>query len=119
MTASAFSLSAFYPIGQFEVLAGEPVVGGMHGETRHMFCRYCMSWLYTQPDGLDDFVNVRSTLIDDVDPSPPFIETVTSEALPWARTGAAHSFGGFPPRDRFPTLIAEFISEKQRPRVVG
>ena len=108
MTASAFSLSAFYQVACFELLAGEPVVGGLHGNTRHMFCGYCMSWLYTQPEGMDDFVNVRSTLLDAPGSEPPFIETVTSEALPWAQTGAAHAFENFPPGDRFPALIAEY-----------
>ena len=108
MTASAFSLSALYPIARFKLLEGEPVVGGLHGDTRHMFCGYCLSRLYIQPDGMDDFVNVRSTLLDAPSSEPPFIETVTSEALPWARTGAQHAFENFPPPDRFPALVAEF-----------
>ena len=55
MTASAFSLSSLYPNNEFEVTLGEPVLGGLHGATRHYFCPHCMSWLYTRPDGLDDF----------------------------------------------------------------
>ena len=69
-----------------------------------------MSWVYTQPEAMDDFVNVRSPMIDGDPFGRPFIETVTDEALPWARLDAAHAFGGFPPRDQFPALIAEFVS---------
>lgn len=82
MTASAFSLSALYPAGEFEVTEGQPVIGGMHGAARHFFCPHCMSWLFTRPEGTDDFVNVRATLLDDSGGFRPFIETFTSEMLP-------------------------------------
>jgi hypothetical protein len=69
-----------------------------------------MSWLYTLPEAMDDFVNVRSSMLDGDPFGKPFIETVIGEALPWARLDAAHVFDGFPPRDQFPALIAEFLS---------
>src|SRR6478735_12330017 len=65
MTASAFSLSVLYPSASFEVVQGEPVIGGLHGATRHFFCPHCMSWLFTRPEGLDEFVNVRTVMLDD------------------------------------------------------
>jgi len=110
MTSGAYSLSAFYPAARFELISGEPVPGGLHGPSRHMCCPHCMSWVYTQPEAMDDFVNVRSPMIDGDPYGKPFIETVTNEALPWARLHAAHAFDGFPPRDQFPALIAEFLS---------
>ena len=108
MTASAFSLSALYPSGGFEVTSGEPVIGGLHGTPNHAFCPHCMSWLFSRPDGMEQFVVVRSTMFDDVDSEPPFIETHTSEKLPWATTQAVHSFEKFPPPEQFPRLLAAF-----------
>ena len=108
MTASAFSLSALYPSDSFEVIQGEPVIGGLHGATRHFFCPHCMSWLFTKPEGLDAFVNVRATMFDDTRDYTPFIETYTSEALPWAKTPAVHSFEKFPPMERYAELVEDF-----------
>lgn len=108
MSASAFSLSALYPSDRFEILQGEPVIGGLHGPTRHFFCPHCMSWLFTRPEGMDEFVNVRSTMLDDAAAFVPFIETYTREKLPWARTPAIHSFETLPPMERYPELVAEF-----------
>jgi hypothetical protein len=111
MTASAFSLSALYPSECFEVVQGEPVIGGLHGATRHFFCPHCMSWLFTRPEGLDDFVNVRATMLDNARDFSPFIETYTSEALPWAKTPAAHSFEKLPPMERYAELVQEFAEK--------
>ena len=109
MTASAFSLSTLYPSGAFEVTKGEPVIGGLHGATRHFFCPHCMSWLFTRPEGMDEFVNVRATMFDDARRYMPFIETYTSEKLPWAMTPAVHSFETLPPPDRYPELLEAFV----------
>lgn len=108
MTGSAFSLSALYPSNSFAVTQGDPVIGGLHGATRHYFCSHCMSWLFTRPEGMDDFVNLRATLMDDAHSYRPFIETHTSEMLPWAKTSAIHSFEKLPPAELFGPLIAEF-----------
>ncbi len=108
MTASAFSLSALYSSLRFEVVQGEPVIGGLHGATRHFFCSHCMSWLFTRPEGLDDFVNVRTTMLEDPKNLAPFMETYTREALPWAKTPAVHSFEALPPMELYPELLAEF-----------
>lgn len=108
MTASAFSLSSLYPAATFEVLAGEPVIGGLRGATRHYFCPDCLSWMFTRPEGLPDFVNVRSTMMDDAAAHRPFIETYVSEQLPWVTTGAMHAFEKFPPPESFPALLAEY-----------
>ena len=115
MTASAFSLSAAIPADAFEVIAGEPVVGGLHGAARHYMCPYCMSWLFTRPEGVDGFVNVRSVLFDGAVWSEPFVETWTSEGLPWARTPAAHSFAALPPMESWEGMIAEFAGRTVRP----
>ena len=78
MTSSAFSLSSLFPIQAFSVTLGEPVIGGLHGGARHYFCEYCMSWLFTRPEGMEDFVNVRSTMLENSVEFTPFIETYLS-----------------------------------------
>jgi hypothetical protein len=108
MTASAFSLSSLFAASSLDIVAGEPATGGLRGASRHYFCPFCMSWLFTRPEGLHGFVNVRSTLLDDALSYRPFIETYTKEKLPWAATGAVHSFDTVPDPDSFPTLLAEF-----------
>ncbi len=108
MTSSAFSLSSLYPLEAFEVSGLEPVIGGLHGDLRHFFCPHCMSWMFTRFDGMGPFVNIRSTLLDDSSDFRPFIESYTSEKLPWAETPARHSYPKFPPMEDFPGLMAEF-----------
>ena len=108
MTASAFSLSALYASGAFRVVSGEPIIGGLRGATRHYFCPQCLSWLFTRPEGLDEFVNVRATMFDNAREFVPFIETYTSEKLPWAAVSAVHSFERFPSAEDYPRLVAEF-----------
>jgi hypothetical protein len=115
MTASAFALTDTYPAAAFRLTDGEVVIGGIHGATRHHHCDYCKSWIYTEPDGLDDIVNVRSTLLDDPDPEPPFVEIFVGESLPWARTGAAHSYGTLPAMEEWPQLIQQFAGRKAVP----
>lgn len=110
MSSSAFSLSSLYPGQRFEVVEGEPVIGGLHGEPRHFFCPWCMSWLFTRLDLGGELVNVRATLLDNAPRYRVFAETYTSEALPWATTGAAHSFERFPPQERFGPLMQEFAA---------
>lgn len=108
MTASAYSLSAAIPADGFAVTQGEPVIGGLHGATRHHFCSRCLSWLFTRPEGIDFFVNIRPTMLDDPRWSTPFIETWTREKLPWVTTAAVHSYAEFPPPEAYEGLIAEY-----------
>ena len=108
MSSSAFSLSAAIPAQGFEVISGEPVVGGLHGATKHMFCPHCMSWMFTRPEGMDFFVNVRATMLDGAADFAPFIETWTAEKLPFAETGAPHSYETLPPMDAYEGLMQEY-----------
>ncbi|WP_426124897.1 GFA family protein [Pararhizobium sp. PWRC1-1] len=108
MSSSAFSLSAAIPAEGFEVIAGEPVIGGLHGATRHYFCPHCLTWMFTRPEGMDWFVNLRSTMLDDTSGVAPFVETFTSEKLPWVATSAVHSYETFPPMEAFGGLMQEF-----------
>lgn len=112
MTASAFSLSVAVPADGFRLITGDPVIGGLHGASRHYFCPSCMSWLFTRPEGMEAFVNVRSTLLDERNWDVPFIETCTSEKLPWASTPAKHSYERFPPPEDYETLVAEYCAHR-------
>ncbi|RIY03554.1 GFA family protein [Aureimonas flava] len=111
LTASAFSLSALYRVDAFAIDAGETVIGGLHGRHRHFFCSRCLSWVFTRPEGMDELVDVRSTMLDGVSTAPPFIETETAEKLPWIDLPVAHSFERFPERTDFPGLLAEFAAQ--------
>ena len=115
MTSSAFSLSAAIPTDGFAVVAGEPVIGGLRGASRHYFCGHCMSWMFTRPEGLDSFVNVRSTLLDVGGALDPFIETWTSEKVLWATTPAVHSYPALPELSAFAELISEYSKLGARP----
>jgi hypothetical protein len=108
MTGSAYSLSAAIPAEGFALIAGEPVIGGLHGEPRHFFCGWCMSWIFTRVPGTDWFVNVRATMLHEPGWYVPFVETFTAEALPWALTGAPHGYPGFPPMEDMERLVAEY-----------
>jgi hypothetical protein len=111
MSASAYSLTAMFPSSGFVVTKGEPVIGGLHGEQRHFFCPHCMSWVFTKPHGVDQFVNVRPTMFDDTAWFVPFIETYTSEKLLWAATPARHSFDKFPVISDYAGLIADYAKQ--------
>jgi hypothetical protein len=108
MSASAYSLSAAIPADGFAVIDGEPVIGGLHGASRHYFCPHCKSWMFTRPEGVDWFVNLRPTMLDDTSWYSPFIETFTREKLPWATTSAVHSYETFPPMEAYEGLLKAF-----------
>lgn len=114
MTASAFSLSALIPASAFTVTQGCPVIGGLHGVDRHYFCPHCMSWLFTRPHGIDEFVNVRASLLDNAREYVPFMETWTSEKLPWASTPARESFAQLPAPQDFPRLLQAYAEFSAR-----
>jgi hypothetical protein len=111
MSSSAFSLTAMVPVDAFAVVKGETVIGGLRGpQLHHHFCPSCLSWMFTRIAGVDAFLNVRPTLLDDPGWFSPFIETMTKEKLPWAETPARHRFEGFPAMEDLPRLMAEFAA---------
>lgn len=93
MTGSAFSLTLTVPKDGF---AGDEGRAGNRRHPRtgahHRHCDRCKSWVYTDVETIDWFVNVRATMLDDPTWFVPFVETWTSEGLPWALTGAARSY---------------------------
>ena len=116
MSASAFSLTLTLQREGFEVSAGDPVIGGLHGPTRHFFCSYCKSWMFTRPpDGGDQFVNLRPSMLDNHDWFVPFLEVWTQEKLPWASTPAVHSHATQPEFEDFAKLTEAFAAQGVRP----
>ncbi len=113
MTGSAFSTTIIMPANGFAVIAGETVIGGLHGaEAHHHHCDRCKGWVFTTPVADLGFVNVRATLLDDPYWFAPWMETQTAEKLPWATTGASKSFARFPDPDAYPGLIAEYRRDR-------
>ena len=110
MSGSAYSLSAAIPSEGFVVAEGEPVVAGASPEAGHHFCPDCMTWMFTRPAGMDFFVNVRPTMLEDTSWISPFIETYTSEKLAWATTSAEHSYEKFPEMDDFGPLLGAYAA---------
>ena len=110
MSSSAYSLSAAIPADGFEVTEGEPVIGGLHGASRHYFCEYCMTGMFTRPEGVDFFVNVRSTMLAEPASFPPYMETFTSEKLPWVTTSARHSFPTYPAMEEYEGLMKGYAA---------
>lgn len=108
MSASAFSLTALFPSERFVVTQGYPVIGELHGPTRHFFCPDCMTWLFTRPPEVDEFVGVRSSLLENSHHYRPFIETWAQKKLPWVSTGALLSYDAFPEPQDYPALMAQF-----------
>lgn len=111
MTGSAFSLTVTVPDAGFKVIRGEPVIGGLHGDVKHFHCAHCMSWIFTRPpEASMAFVNVRATMLDEANWFVPFVESYTSEKLPWAETPAKHSYPKFPPMEDYQGLLEEFAT---------
>ena len=110
MSGSAYSLSAAIPTAGFAVTEGEPVVAGATPEAGHHFCPDCMTWMFTRPQGIDFFVNVRPTMLEETGWYSPFIETFTSEKLDWAATPAVHSYDKFPPMEDYERLLGDYAA---------
>ena len=115
MSASAFSLSVAIPSAGFAVTSGDPVIGGLHGDSRHHHCAHCKSWVFTRPAHLDFLVNVRATMLADHAWFTPYVETCRAEGFPWASTGAVHSFPGIPDDQVFAPIVEEFAARGPRP----
>ncbi len=116
LTASAFSLSVAVPSSAFTVTKGEPVPGGLQeGALKHSYCPHCKSWMFTRFEGMEHFVNLRSTLLDEPgDWTTPFVETFASEKLPWVTTPAVHRFPAFPPMEAWEGFMQDYAAQQQR-----
>ena len=110
MSSSAYSLTAGFPADGFEVIEGEPVLGGVSKDC-HYFCPSCMSWMFTRPPGVDFIVNVRPTMLEDTAWFTPFMQTYTSTKLPWVSVETTYSYEEFPRMEDFQRLAGEFAGQ--------
>jgi hypothetical protein len=74
-----------------------------------------MSWMFTRPEGMDELVNLRVSMLDQRNWFVPFVEFWTQESLPWASTPAVHSYVTQPELQDFGKLIEEFALSGARP----
>ena len=111
MTGGPYSLSAMVAADKFTLMCGNPVEGGLKGsEIDHMFCPQCMSWVFTRVmDGA--LINLRSPMLDDTAGTEPFIETFTSEKLPWVTTPATFSYDKFPDMDQYTEVMKAYAKQ--------
>jgi hypothetical protein len=110
MTGGAYSLSSLYPVERFTLVEGKTVRGGMKSGPNHQFCPDCMSWMYTVPQGLEAFVNVRSAMFNDAAEHRPYLDVFRGEALPGVISGAPRSFEAAPQDNEFPELMADYAA---------
>jgi hypothetical protein len=71
--------------------------------------------MFTHPQGMDFFVNVRATMLDEHDWYVPFVEVHTAKKVPWATTPAVHSFATLPDLDGYARLVDAFARDGARP----
>ena len=108
MSASAFSLSSLYRAERFEIIQGETVRGGRKSGPSHQFCASCMSWMFTIPEKLTEFVNVRSSMLEDGRAHRPYVDMFRAEGFGWAQTGAPRVFDAAADLDDFPAVLEEY-----------
>lgn len=108
MTGGPYSLSAAFPDAGFELIKGETVPGGIDHDFGHRHCAHCKTWLFTKPEMMAGFINIRATMLDDASWYAPYLETCASEGLPFAQTGATISYPDMPPMEVFPGAIADY-----------
>ena len=115
MTAGPYSLSALFSDEQFELVAGDVVVGSCKSAGQHNFCSECFSWVYTKPAGLAGMVNIRTPLLDHAADFLPFAEFFHDDAIPGTECGAPLSFGSAPPVEEFLKLADSYAEWEHRP----
>jgi hypothetical protein len=100
------------PTEDFHILAGEPVIGALHGPSQYLYCPRCLNWLFTRPKGFDAFIMVRAMMFDEASDFSPFVETMTRDKLPWVTTPAVLSFSGFPSSNEFRDIVRAFAEHQ-------
>ena len=67
-----------------------------------------MGWLFTLPDSMDPFVDIRATSMEDARSYGPPIKTKSAEKLPWAVTGAVRRLERFSTAEAFRALLTQY-----------
>ncbi|MEM1199163.1 MAG: GFA family protein [Pseudomonadota bacterium] len=109
MSASAYSLGTLFPSSGF-CCSGELIRGGRgSGARTHYYCKSCLSLVYTQVEGADDRINLRTSMLNEAALFEPFVELMTDEKMPWADVPVVHSFNRFPTSaDELKSLLEEY-----------
>ena len=109
LCASAYSLTAMFPIGSFSC-TGEVVKGGLGSEGReHYFCKSCLNFVFSKIGGAKQRINLRTSVLNEAVSFKPFVELMTDKKMPWASVPAAHSFARFPETfDELQGLLDEY-----------
>ena len=71
--------------------------------------------MFTRPEGIEEFVNVRLTTLENVSWFKPFIETWTKEKLSWVTTLAVRSFETVPEYEDYAGLVEEYTKQASTP----
>ncbi|WP_430246100.1 GFA family protein [Neorhizobium sp. DAR64861/K0K2] len=108
MSAGPYSLGAIYADEAVTIVSGKTSPIGADPYAGHQGCPHCASWVISRPPVLVDMVVVRSALFEDAAAFAPFVETFTSEKLPFVSLIAPHRFERFPNPSEFPTLMSEY-----------
>lgn len=114
LTSGPSSLSLMFPAVAFTV-EGETELGGLHRPVSpHHFCLRCKNWLFTRISG-GELVNLGPAMLEDASWVRPYVESYVGEKRPGVETGATYAFDEFPPRERYPELLAGFAAEGAKP----
>jgi hypothetical protein len=108
MTGGPYSLGALYHSDAVAIVEGETSPIGADPQAGHQGCPRCASWVLTRPPGLGDITVVRSTLFENAAVFAPFVESFTSEKLPFVSLVAPNHFERFPDPSEFPALMAAY-----------
>jgi hypothetical protein len=74
-----------------------------------------MSWMFTRPEGMDEIVNLRPSMLDEHRWFVPFVEVYRAEGMAWAKTPAVHRFATLPAPDAWAGFIEEYARTAPRP----
>ncbi len=95
-SASAYSLTTMFPSESFSC-SGDLIRGGLRACARtHHFCKSCLTFVYSQVEGAEHRINLRTSVLDNAAAFEPFVELMTDEKIPWASVPARRSFPTFP-----------------------
>lgn len=96
LCASAFSLTTMFPRDAV-TYSGELIKGGLGTPGRaHYFCKSCLNFVFSQLDGAEYRINLRTSVLDQAALFEPFVEVMTKEKMPWVNLPAVHSYAKYP-----------------------
>ena len=95
-SASAYSLTAMFP-NEHVTYTGDLDIGGLHSEQRtHYFCSSCKNFVFSRMKAAPERINLRTSLLDDAEMFPPFVELMCDNKQAWANFAVPHSYAQFP-----------------------